>query len=234
MNIYKKGVCGHITVYDLSDFKGRAFVTSDIHGCFDLLHEKMREFAFDTSKDLLFVAGDHCDRGEDSKYILDYIFEDWYVPIAGNHCKMFMAAYDEGWNGWSSRMLLQNGGDWAFDLPDSTKDMIYKAFSALPLAVEVITPKQEKVGIIHAQVPYNDWDEFAKMTTDELEMDGESTILWARTNYNYKTGNDIKGVDKLYVGHTPTESGCVEIIGNTHYIDLGGFFRGKLSFEQII
>ena len=52
------GSMGQIHQYDLREFKGRVFFTTDLHGSYDLLHEKLKEVGFDTSKDLLFVGGD--------------------------------------------------------------------------------------------------------------------------------------------------------------------------------
>lgn len=57
------GSCNHIHQYALRKFKGRTFFVTDVHGCFDLLHEELNKVAFDSSKDLLFSGGDWCDRG---------------------------------------------------------------------------------------------------------------------------------------------------------------------------
>ena len=34
------GSQGHIAQYDLRGFNGRAFLVTDLHGCYDLLHEQ--------------------------------------------------------------------------------------------------------------------------------------------------------------------------------------------------
>ena len=57
---------------------------------------------------------------------------------------------------------------------------------------------------------------------------------WARTNYDKKADIQVKGVDRLIVGHSPTGSGEVEVHGNTVYADLGSFFRDKVSFIQLM
>lgn len=43
---------------------GRDFFTTDLHGCYDLLHEQLRLNAFDSTKDRLFVGGDWCRMGD--------------------------------------------------------------------------------------------------------------------------------------------------------------------------
>ena len=44
---------------------------------------------------------------------------------------------------------------------------------------------------------------------------------------------NVKGVDFVLTGHTPTKSGEIEILGNQVFADLGSFFRGKLSIIEI-
>lgn len=110
---------------------------------------------------------------------------------------------------------------------------VYESFKSLPLAIELLTPT-ERIGIIHAQCPYNNWDEFKKMHKAELEFNGAATAQWARTNYDKQADIQVKGVDRLMVGHTPTDSGEVEVLGNTWYCDLGSFFRDKISFVQLM
>lgn len=226
----------HIKTIDLRGKGGRAFFTTDLHGCYDLLHEKLKEVSFCSEKDILIVGGDMCDRGPDSKYVLDYLNEPWIHCIRANHEQLFIDAFDDGWVGPSARCLYENGGDWIFDLLDSGQHSlvkaIYETFKSLPLAIEVITDT-EFIGVVHAQCPYNDWNEFKKMTNAELQWSGVSTAQWGRDNYRNKSTVTVKGVDRLLVGHNPTESGSIEVYGNTWYCDLGSFFRDKISFLQI-
>ena len=226
-----------IKTLDLREHKGRCFYTTDLHGCYDLLHEKLKEVAFDSTKDILIVGGDMCDRGPDSKYVLDYLNEPWLYCVRANHEQLLIQTVGDGFEGPSARCLYENGGEWLFELLDKrdlcTIKAIYESFKSLPLAIELLTPT-EKIGIIHAQCPYNNWDEFKRMTRQELEFNGYATAQWARTNYDKKVDLIIKGVDRLLVGHTPTDSGEVEILGNTWYCDLGSFFRDRISFVQLM
>lgn len=227
----------HIKVLDFTNPKGRVFFTSDLHGHYDLLHDKLREVDFDSTKDVLICGGDMCDRGPDSQYVLDYLNEPWVYCIRANHEQLLIQTVEDGFSGPAARCLYENGGEWFFNLLDqgqmSTIKAIYESFKSLPLAIELLTPT-EKIGIVHAQVPRGCWDEFKKMTKPELEWNGEATAQWARTNYDKKLSIQVGGVDRVLVGHTPTDSGEIEVLGNVHYCDLGSFFRDKISFVQLV
>lgn len=229
----------HIKTLDLQKHKGRVFYTTDLHGHYDLLHEKLKSVAFDSSKDILILGGDCCDRGPDSQYILDYLNEPWIYCVRGNHEEMVIAFIEALASGDDRdarqpyEMLFCNGGAWFFDITVQHQMRIYESFKSLPLAIELITPT-EKIGIVHAQCPYNNWDEFKKMTNVELRWNGEAIAQWARTNYDKQSSVIVKGIDRLMVGHTPTKSGEVEVLGNTWYSDLGSFFRDKISFIQLV
>jgi len=231
------GGSGHILQVDLREFSGRAFFSTDLHGCYDLLHEKLNEVAFNSSTDLLFLGADMCDRGPDSQHVLDYLNEPWVYCIRANHEQLLIQTVEEGFSGPAARCLYENGGEWFFNMLDqgqmSTIKAIYESFKSLPLAIELLTPT-EKIGIVHAQVPSGCWDEFKKMTKPELEWNGEATAQWARTNYDKKLSIQVGGVDRVMVGHTPTDSGEIEVLGNVWHCDLGSFFRDKISFVQLV
>jgi serine/threonine protein phosphatase 1 len=231
------GSCGHVHQYDLREFKGRIFAVSDLHGHYDLLHEALKEVAFDSTKDLLFVGGDWTDRGPDSKHVLDYVNEPWVHSIQGNHERMFIDGFESHWhpNNRSVLTLKAHGGGWIWNsgLTDLDKILIHEAFNSMPLAIELLLPNNNKVGIIHAEVPYNDWNKWLNINKSELEWDGMATAQWARTWYSTKYQGEVKGVDCVLVGHTPTDSNGVEQYGNMVFIDGGSFFSGKINFVEI-
>lgn len=212
--------------------EGRDFFTTDLHGCYDLLHEALKANAFDISKDRLFVGGDWCDRGPDSGHVLDYIYEPWIHSIQANHEAMLIHTYQNKMTGTAARMLYQNGGQWYFECSTEKQKAIYQAFKELPLAIEIESPLG-LIGIIHAEVPYGDWEKFRNISDIELDYNGEAVAQWARTKYDKQDKSEVKGLYKCYVGHTPTNSGEVEQLGNVFYSDLGSFFRDKISFIQI-
>lgn len=211
---------------------GRDFFTTDLHGYYDLLHEAMRLNAFDTTKDRLFVGGDNCDRNPDSTNILDYIYEPWFHSIRGNHEEMLITAYENPTSRNSYEMLYCNGGEWFYDCTPEKQKAIYEAFKSLPLAIEIESPNG-LIGLIHSQVPLNDWEQFRGITKAELEWNGYAIAQWARTKYDKRDTTDVKGVRAILSGHTPTTSGEVEWLGNQAFADLGSFFRDKISFIEL-
>lgn len=228
------GSMNHIHRYDLRNHAGRVFFTSDIHGSFDLLHEKLKGVSFDSTRDILIVGGDNTDRGPDSRHVLDYLYEPWYISVAGNHEEIFIGAYEEGFNERKaySGCLFDNGGEWARLLTPVHAKAIYEAFKELPLAIEILLPT-ETVGIIHAEVPYCDWDLFKNMEETEYRWDGRNTAQWGRDKYRYSNRTEVANIDRVFVGHTPTNHGEVEVLGNVWYCDLGSHFRNKIGFVEI-
>lgn len=221
---------------DLSEHQGRVFATSDIHGHFDLLNEKMDESSFDTSKDLIVCAGDICDKGPYSGWVLDYLNEPWFLSVRGNHEQMVVDYYEslalnvpEHFN-TAARMLYENGGEWYFDLTTKQQGDIYQSFKSLPLGIE-LEFENFKVGVVHAQVPWSDWGRFKEMSWE----DSEAVALWARSKYEYpeRFDDNVQGVDWVISGHTPVKGAEPEWIGNQLYLDLGSFFTGRLGFVQI-
>lgn len=212
--------------------EGRIFFTSDVHGCFDLLEEHLSRVTFNPSKDLLISGADWTDRGAYSSRVLQYLNEPWVESVRGNHEQLFIATVEECFNGPASRCLWENGGEWVFDMYDNGKMdeimAIYETFKSLPIAIELLTDK-EKIGIVHAEVPYNDWNRFR----EEVHPLEEEITQWARTNYDRGKDVVVGGVDRILCGHAPTESGEVEVRGNVWYSDTGSFFTGNVAFFEI-
>lgn len=229
------GSCDHIVQYDMRNLKGRLFVTTDIHGHYDLLHDELRRVAFDSTKDKLFSGGDWTDRGPYSNHVLDYLNEPWLESIQGNHEQMFIEAYESGFHpdNRSVLTLKAHGGDWIWRTPASTLEMIYKTFKQLPLGMEILMRKGKKIGMVHAEVPYNDWNQFKNITKAELEWDGRATAQWARTWYSTKYQGSVKGVDLVIVGHTPTDSTKPEQHGNMLFLDSGCHWTDRLNLIEI-
>lgn len=229
------GSMNHIHQYDLREFEGRVFYVTDIHGHFGLLHEAFRDLNFDTSRDLLFVGGDNTDRGPESQWILDYINEPWFISIQGNHEQLYIDGFESHWNPNNSsvRCLAMHGGAWIEDMNNLQKILIHDAFINLPLGIELLLPRGRKVGIIHAEVPYNDWDMFKDVTGTEYDMYAKAEAQWARRWYSSAYRGQVKGVDFVLVGHTPTDTGEVEQLGNMVFCDGGSFFRKKLNMIEL-
>lgn len=217
-----------------NNLKGRDFFCTDVHGHFDLLHQELNNVSFNSEVDRLFSGGDWCDRGPDSKYILDYLTLPWIHSVRGNHEQMLIDAYENPSCRSRYEMLFCNGGKWFYDVEPNEQHMIYDVFKSLPLGIELESRSGKKVGIVHAECPYGSWNKFKYATGAELEYNVEAVAQWARTKYDKKIDSEIVGVDILLCGHTPTNSGNVEQLGNVFYCDAGSFFRNKLNLIEIL
>lgn len=223
---------GHVAQYDLRNFKGRIFFVSDVHGHFDLLHQALRDVAFNSDTDLLFCGGDWTDRGPSSENVLDWLHEPWVHSVRGNHEELFIGAVDENWEGRNTNCLFSNGGKWVIHLNTETTMNIYDMFKSLPLGIELLLPYGRKAGIVHAECPYHNWDEFVNMPEEEVAH-AQSVAQWSRTWYNRQHLGSVEGVDFVLVGHTPTDSTTVEKYGNMIFTDAGAFFSGKLNLIEL-
>lgn len=231
------GTCSHIHQYDMRKFTGRVFVVSDIHGHFDLLHDALRNVSFNSETDILFVIGDWTDRGPDSRYILDYVNERWIASVQGNHEQMYIEGFESHWhpNNRSVLTLKVHGGEWIWNsgLTDLDKILIHEAFSNMPLGIEILLPNDIKIGLVHAEVPYNDWLKFLNTTQAELDWNDKATAQWSRRWYRAKYQGRVDNVDLVMVGHTPTDSSNPELLGNMLFIDGGSFFNDKINLIEI-
>ena len=230
------GSCNHIVQLDLREFKGRVFFVSDLHGHYDLLHEALADVGFNARTDILISGGDWTDRGPDSQHVLDYVNEPWVYSVRGNHEQMFIEGFESHWhpNNRSVLTLKAHGGQWIWGLDDLTKILIHEAFSAMPLGIELLLPHGRKVGVVHAEVPFYDWDGFKAITRAELEWNGQAVAQWSRTWYDKLLTRQVNGVDFVLVGHTPTDSaGDVERHGNMVFTDGGSFFRDKINLIEL-
>jgi len=204
---------------------GRDFVVGDIHGFFGALQDAMASVGFDHSVDRLFSVGDLGDRGPDSADAIVWMGKPWFHPVKGNHeamaCQYFVEPIPE-----VKRWFVSNGGQWFVDLPFELQRAIATAFVHLPLAIEIET-KNGLVGIVHAEVPGDDWACWDEVSTAQTER----IALWSRDRINHQECGVVKGVYRVYVGHTPLRE--VQQLGNVRYIDTGAVFGGKLTIEQI-
>ena len=148
---------------------------------------------------------------------LEYLDEPWFNCVLGNHEKMAVEFYK---GIWPIDNYVSNGGEWFVNLTYDDRRKYVDAFEQLPLAIEVQT-KFERVGLVHAQVPYNEWCCFETMFRHDLE----AVALWSRTKINTRDPSPVVGIDKVYVGHTVLNEPCV--LGNVHYIDIGACFYNR-------
>ncbi|EPA8530437.1 metallophosphoesterase [Yersinia enterocolitica] len=203
----------------------RIFVVGDIHGCLDMLNEKLLSVYFDESKDLLISVGDLIDRGEQNVECLDLITQPWFRAVRGNHEQMAIDALNGSGdvNNW-----LANGGMWFFCL-DYDQEVLARALIAmaekLPLVIEVDTDSGKYV-IAHADYPSDSYH-LGKPVS-------EQHIIWNRERVRYALGGkgeEIAGAKQFIFGHTPMNKASQ--FKNQLYIDTGAVFGAGRELTMI-
>ena len=217
-------------------FSGNAFgndyAVGDIHGSFTKLSEELKRIGFDPLVDRLFSVGDMVDRGKESEEFWDWLRKPWFHAVLGNHEQMAIDAVDGGPTSFSASNHYMNGGEWLYGLSSIEQKCYAEVLRDLPLVIEVETPKGLAV-IIHAEVPYGDYNKFKNFLHLESEHENMiATATWARTKAKTRNEDVIPGCYKVYAGHTPRMEGVV-IQGNMHYIDQGACFGGELTVVRI-
>lgn len=199
--------------------QGRDFVVGDIHGCYSLLMDRLRDIGFDKKKDRLFSVGDLVDRGPESMKCLSLPYEPWFFAVRGNH----EALMHDAVNGGDMGLWLVNGGTWAMseDMND-LRILVNDVMERLPVAMEVDT-SAGKVGIIHADVTSGQWGDF-----DSQRDVWSRERIQAAKSQGYRP---VAGIDQVFVGHTILMEPAS--IDNVTYLDTGAFHTGKLTIWPI-
>lgn len=203
---------------------GRDFVVGDVHGCFTLLEQSLAKVGFDKSADRLFSVGDLVDRGPESQDAIKWLAYDWFHAVRGNHEELVI--------GSEPGLHLVNGGAWYLMLSDGEQRDCKYAFDLLPLAIEIDTD-EGSVGLIHAEVPGDDW--LLLSATDisrEKREHMDRFALWSRDIIRGRSSfTGVANIGKVFVGHTPVKE--VVTIKNVHYIDTGAVFDRALTLACI-
>lgn len=213
---------------------GRDFVVGDVHGCFDLLRLAMLRAGFDKSTDRLFSVGDLVDRGPQSGEAVEWLTQSWFHAVRGNHEQMVV---DVMAGRASEHLHDANGGAWFARLSHAERIATAEAFARLPLAIEVDT-EAGPVGIVHAEVPGDDWVAFRAMLAaiDAGESGKREHIerfaLWGRDVIRGRSPfSGVVGIGCVYVGHTPV-AGATRV-ANVCYLDTGAVFGRAMSIAAL-
>ena len=200
---------------------GKDYICGDIHGEYSKLHSILDLIRFDETKDRLFSVGDLGDRGPESHRSIEFLNKPWFHAVRGNHEQMFLDYHGESYYGIQEN-FIQNGGSWAVGMTKEERLPYFDAYSDLPIVIELET-EYGMIGIVHADVPYNEWGLFVK------QLDGPNAeqiidhVIWKRTRYKNSNKNIIKGIDLVVVGHTVVKTPTR--LGNVIYIDTGCVFE---------
>ena len=220
---------------------GRDFVVGDLHGAYTTLLAAMKQANFDGSVDRLFPVGDLIDRGADSWRCARFLRQP-YVPAAvrGNHEDMLIELYRDGvpHEDVLRAMARFNGFGWWLDTTPEQRAEILAAVIVLPLVIELETSRG-MVGIVHADVPAGmDWPTFVR----EIEAGNPEvtqTALWGRDRIQSGNTDGVRGIGRVFVGHTPQWNG-LQRLGNVYAVDTGAIFgesgrkqEGRLTMAEM-
>ncbi len=220
---------------------GRDFVVGDIHGSFDLVLQGMKEIGFDRARDRLFCVGDLVDRGRGSERVLDFLAQPYVFSVRGNHEDMFLELYENGepHPAVFDFVTGRNGMQWWRNVEPAKRADFLAAFAALPVIIEVATARGS-VGLVHADIPDGmDWARFCAgiEAGDKAVL---KTALWGRERVKHEVKTGVRGIDRVFVGHTPLWNG-LRRFGNVYAIDTGAVFRdleveeaGRLTMADVV
>ena len=205
--------------------QGRDFVVGDIHGCYDLVLDALREAGFNTRRDRLLSLGDTVDRGPDSPRALAFLRQPWVHAVRGNHEDMFLELYAE--DGVPPHphavefITGRNGMGWWRDLSEGMRDDMIAEFRKMPVSIEVETARGT-VGLVHADVPDGlSWHEFTR-AVENGDTNVVHRAVWGRDRISSKDTSGVQGIGRVFVGHTPVSG--ARRLGNVYHVDTGAVF----------
>jgi len=202
----------------------RLFVVGDLHGCYDLLLDKLARHEFDKRRDLLISVGDLIDRGQENLQCLTLLNEPWFCAVRGNHEQMAIDALQSGDKG----LWLSNGGAWFLFLDEEGQrdaQRLIAGCARLPLVIDIPMADRHIV-VAHADYPLDEYGFDRQISAED--------VLWSRrriTRSQRGRGAPISGATHFFFGHTPLNR--IRHYYNQYYIDTGAVFGGDLSFIEL-
>jgi serine/threonine protein phosphatase 1 len=200
---------------------GVDFICGDIHGHFDMLEKELTRNQFNTRVDRLFVTGDLINRGPFSGSVSHYLAQPWFHSVLGNH-EQYLLDNVKGY--YSDAEFARKGGSWYVNLRRNEKEAIAQQLSTLPLGIQIETARG-CVGVVHAEVPHDDWQQFIQMSANiKTPRDYQivaTSALWLRDRINTLRCNPVLGIQHVFVGHSPQEK--IRELGNVSYLDGGAY-----------
>ena len=112
------------------------YVVGDIHSCYTLLKEKLKDTGFNFNEDLLVAVGDLVDRGVENEKCVGLLHEHWFTSIKGNHEDFCYKGMTDDNVRFYHRMS-NNGGEWFYNLPEDLMHHIGNRLNQLPVTLEV-------------------------------------------------------------------------------------------------
>lgn len=219
--------------YYEKNLHGQDYVIGDIHGRFDLVEKALLLVKFNPLTDRLFCVGDLVDRGEDSWKVLEFLKRPYVHAIRGNHEDVWLDLYNVD-EVLPDDMLQIYGGnmgiDWWWDVKPQMRLDIIEEFKKLPLVIEVASDIGP-IGLIHADIDEDlDWNQFKEAINQNKKHDIEEA-MWGRTRLSYYLEKEIKGVERVYAGHTTKN--IITPLANFIGLDTGAIFNQHLTIVNL-
>lgn len=213
---------------------------ADLHGQRHLLEQWLNWVDFDFDNDILLSVGDLIDRGKDSLWCGNLIYEKWLECCHSNHGQMFHAAMTG--NSYLGESFIQNGGHWI--LPIMGEDHLMalgRDMGELPYVLNIRNHSGDLFHIMHAEL--NDGAVTGEQLQDDQYMQGwlgnprrshptEPSILWGRNQFGDFYG---KAVNKRQVANAiKTRPGGPSGIINLQNDSRGHIISGHTILQQPI
>lgn len=236
--------------------RGKDFVVGDIHGCVDLLMQKLDDIGFDEQNDRLFSVGDLVDRGPDSIGSLELLRKPWFHACLANHEAMmlcYFGAYSSSCH--SPADFFRNGGTWALnnesDEAGANLSDLLERVAQLPLAYHV--QGKRPFNVCHADISqYRDVD-LIEYNNKKIRRSDADNMVWSRdvlyaiskNPKEAKIGEKTVAIDSAqpfldglsltYCGHTVVRK---LVLTQSHlHIDTGAYqlvTRGQYDFDMTV
>lgn len=202
------------------------YIIGDVHGCYKTLRALINKLPNKEKSKICFV-GDLIDRGTRSKEVIDFIIENNYDSVLGNHeyfmIKSLPLILEDKKYLHSEKWTLKAGGIETLKSYESISDMKahLKFLKTLPLYKEYKNFKTNDgryLVVSHSAVE-SKWKYKDESKDSKKYKDLKNTVL----NSRYKN-HDNKKIFNVY-GHTPTSEAIIEI--HKAQIDLGCCYKDK-------
>ena len=219
-----------VKIWD-KEIKGKLWAVGDIHGCYNLLMNRLKETGFDFENDLLVAVGDLVDRGTQNIECIELLSKPWFTSVRGNHEDLCIGGlHNESYK----RCHVANGGEWFYMLDGRAMYNIAKTFAELPVVLE-INHNGKKFGFVHGHIEQNNWDEFKETFTQEPTAfrDPSELAMWGRDRLNDDNSqySHVSGIDAVIMGHTVTQKPCKR--DNCYWIDTGAVHWGTMTILDL-
>jgi serine/threonine protein phosphatase 1 len=204
---------------------GTDYVIGDIHGQYLRLMSLLEGREFNFEHDRLFCVGDLIDRGPDSAKVIALLSETWFFSLLGNHEYLMISSLKHN-NSKHKMLWLKCGGEWIASSDPRLWAGWFEQISQLPLAIQLEGKDGKQYGLLHADFPTNNWEDYSDFTQEDLEA-----CLWSRSNFNKRSEHTVAGIDFLVhghnsTGHTVNGISSALLLGNRYYIE-PGVYKGE-------